>query len=1221
MDTKATDSDKNFTTSPIIVGIGASAGGMEAIHDLFDYMPDKTGFSFVVIQHLSPDYKSLMAELLSRHTSMNVLEAQDGVAVTPNCIYVIPSKKTITIHKGKLHLDEKSRSKVPNNAIDIFFESLAEEAGKNAIGIILSGTGTDGTKGIEAIKQKGGIVVVQDPLSAAFDGMPNSAVATGYADLILPPEMIGEEIADYVRDSSLIKSLSKLNQKDEMNLRDILTMLNQSTKQDFSQYKRPTLFRRLAKRMSELNIQSVEEYKERLASDEEEIKTLGKEFLINVTKFFRDKEAFEFLRLEIIPTILKKHKPEDAIKAWVVACSSGEEAYSLAMLFLEHMKQTNTIYPNLKIFASDIDTEALETASKGLYSRNIEKDVPDALIQKYFTKEGNSYRVTPELRRYVVFANHDILKDPPFSHLDLLTCRNMFIYVNAELQRKMLKKFHFALDLNAFLMLGPSESIGILQDVMKEVNRKWKLYQCVSKLGVQDSNGLFTSMENRFSFISDKPAPSKRNLQSHLAEVFKDTLLEDRPMASFIIDRDFNVKHAIGNYKQFIELPEDNLHFNLLKLVHPDLAIALGVASRKAINDNMRFVMKRVLVRNTKSEKYITIIVKPYLQQTEFQTSFLSVILEEDPFETRVTKTVEYDSITSQDRVMDLERDLQDTRENLQSIIEEMETANEELQSSNEEMISTNEELQSTNEELQSLNEELHTVSAEHQLKIKELIEINDDMNNYFSNSEIGQIIVDQKMITRKFSPAVTRMVNLIEADIGRSILDITTNLKNVNFAADIKEVLTTGEPIVKEISIQENQFYLLKITPYIKRDKTVDGAVINFIDVTETKKLNSLLTSVFISSANGIAAKKAIRDEAGKIIDFEYLAVNPRAEKIFGKAPGSLEGKRLLSIFPDFAKNGFFQKYVEVVETGKMLHFENYNHLEERWLDTIVVKMMDGIVTTHVDITESKKAADIIESNYEKLKEASAELETSNEKLERSNYDLLQFASIASHDLKEPLRKIQAFGNILQDKVKDRLKPEEQSYFTKMISASGRMQTLIEDVLTLSKLSNNGLDKEKVDPNQVIKRIIDDLEIAITEKKALVEIEGTLPMINAVPGQMRQLFQNLISNSLKFSNKLGITPTITISEKKIPLDVIQELNINPKEFICLVVEDNGIGFENEYRDKIFGIFQRLHGRNYEGTGIGLAIARKIVENHGGRITAKGIINQGAEFFILLPKA
>ncbi len=1203
---------------PYIVGIGASAGGMEAIHDVFDYMPDNTGFAFVVIQHLSPDYKSLMAELLTRHTSMQVVEASDGLSVTPNCIYVIPSKKLMTIRHGQLQLDEKLKTRQPNNAIDIFFDSLAEDVGKNAIGIILSGTGTDGTKGIESIKAHGGLVLVQDPLSAAFDGMPNSAVASGFADLIIPPEMMGEELLDYIKEAPLMKSLSKLNQKEELLLRDILEMLNEATHQDFSLYKRPTLFRRLAKRMSEVGVPAIQDYKNYLLEHSDELKILGKEFLINVTKFFRDKEAFDSLRLEAIPSLLEKKRTTDPVKVWVVACSSGEEAYSVAMLFLDQMHRTQKYLPNLKIFATDIDSDSLEFASKGCYTSSIEKEVPAEFLSKYFVKEGKGYRVTTALRKQVVFANHDILKDPPFSHLDLITCRNMFIYMNSTLQRKILKKFHFALDIDSFLMLGPSENIGILKDAMKEVSRKWKLYKCTSKASVFEQDTLLSPLHDRIAMQMATSTPNKKSTNAHIAEIFKETILEERKLAAVIIDRDFNVKHAIGNYKNFIQFPDDHFNFNILKLVPADLSIALGIIVRKAISENQRATMKRVVVHSEEGERSISLTVKPYIQQKEFQQPFLCVIIEEDASEPKGIRTVEYDSISSSERITELEEELAGTRENLQAVIEEMETANEELQSNNEEMISSNEELQSTNEELQSLNEELHTVSAEHQLKIKELIELNDDLNNYFTNSEIGQILVDKKLVTRKYSPAATRMVNLIQTDLGRSLMDISNNIKDEHFIDDIKHVIKTSEPIEKEISLHDDHFYILRITPFMRRDRIVDGAVINFIDISEHKKISSILNGVFQSSTSAITAQRAIRNKEGVIVDFEFLIANTTSEYFFNTKANWLPGKKMTDVFPELAKD-FLPPYAEVVNSGKTTSFEYFNKSSKKWLLVTAVKMLDGVVTTHNDITDQKESESVIARNYENLRVTSQQLEDTNTQLERSNYDLLQFASIASHDLKEPLRKIQAFGNILQTKIKDKLIPEEQNYFAKMISASGRMQTLIEDVLTLSKLSNNTVSKDDVDLVGVIKRICEDLEITINDKKAKIII-GTLPIVHAVPGQMRQLFQNLISNSLKFSDRAESTPVITIEQKAIPDFLLTELKVDPNDFLCISVMDNGIGFENEYNEKIFGIFQRLHGRNFEGTGIGLAIAKKIIENHAGYITARGELNVGAEFFILLPK-
>jgi two-component system CheB/CheR fusion protein len=1196
-----------------IVGVGASAGGMEAIHDVFDYMPRETGFAFVVIQHLSPDHKSLMAELLSKHTDMKVYEAQDGMEIKPDCTYVIPSKKLITVRNDTLYLDEKLKSRLPNNAIDVFFESLAEDKGENAVGIILSGTGTDGTRGIEAIKQKGGVVIVQDPLTASFDGMPNSAIASGHVDLILPPENIGEELVEYLQEAPLVRALTEHNKQNERILLDILVDLHKITRHDFSNYKRPTLFRRMAKRMTEVGISSLEEYREYLIRHEEELKILDKEFLINVTRFFRDTDAFKCLQTEAIPAIISNKKTEEHIKVWVIACSTGEEAYSIAMLFLEHFASIKRATVNLKIFATDIDPEALEIASRGVYGAAAAKDIPANLLRKYFTQDGNQYRVVPELRKHVVFANHDVLKDPPFSHLDLITCRNMFIYINAQLQRKILKKFHFAMNLDSFLMLGPSENIGALQDAMQEVSRKWKLYRCMTKTGMLDQEVMLLPVDGR---VTGTTTSNLKNISNNLTEIFKDTLLEERKIAAVFIDKDFNVKQAIGSYKSFLQFPEDHFNFSLLKLVSSDLAVALGVVVRKAISQNEKSIMRRVMLHDPDGLRLVNIIVKPYIQQNEFRQPFLCVILEEEHAEPRVLKVVEHNPlIAGTMRVEELEQELIHTRENLQAVIEELETANEELQSSNEEMISTNEELQSTNEELQSLNEELHTVSAEHQLKIKELLELNDDLNNYFRNSDIGQILLDKNLIVRKFSPAVTRMVNLIESDVGRSIADITTNIRKADLVADIQSAIKNLKPIEREVQIGNDRYYLMKISPYVRRDKVPEGAVVNFVDITESKRLGSILESVFQSSISGITAKRAIRNAHHEIVDFEYVAINSAAEKFFGVQPGSLIHKRLKEVFPT-SEEKFFALYARVVETGVMEQFEFYHEHTGRWFEVSVVKMLDGLVTTHTDITDKKKATNMIAQNFEDLKVASQQLINTNVQLERSNFDLLQFASVASHDLKEPLRKIQAFGNILQSRIQDKLTGTELSYLQKMVLASGRMQTLIEDVLTLSKLSNNGVPKEKIDLSKLIRLICDDLEITIKEKNATIKIDR-LPIVEAVPGQMRQLFQNLISNSLKFSG--GQAPNISIRQKPLSSDEARDINVQGQEFTCINITDNGIGFENQYRDKIFGVFQRLHGRNYEGTGIGLAIAKKIVENHGGQISASGEINKGAEFNVFLP--
>jgi two-component system CheB/CheR fusion protein len=1196
------------TNNDYIIGIGASAGGLEAINELFDNIPGNTNFSYVVIQHLSPDYKSLMGELLSKHTAMQVYEAHEQMELRPNCVYLLPPGKTMTIKDNMCLLENKVKKQQPNNAIDIFFESLAQEKKDKAVGIILSGTGSDGTHGITAIKNNGGIVIVQDPITAEFDGMPNSAISTGYADLILSPDMIPDELLGYLKETPIIKSFNTLNHQEEAILLDILEQVQRVTTHDFSHYKRPTITRRLAKRMGEKGISSLADYYEILKTDPEEVKSLFKELLINVTKFFRDEEAFDVIKNVVIPALFNNKAGGETIKLWSVACSTGEEAYSMAILLQEYIEANKKYEVNVKIFATDIDPEAIEIASKGIYTDANVKDLSPELLQRFFTKEGSNYRVIPSLRKMVVFARHDVLKDPPFSKIDLLSCRNMLIYMNPLLQKIILQKFHFALNQDGYIFLGPSENLGGLKDVMKEIEKKWKIYQCTSKAKPSDHDS-FLNPVHKSSYL-DMPLIAKpKNALNNIADIFKDTLLEEYDFTGIYIDKEFEVKQAIGNFKKFINFPDGNFNFNLLKLVPPDLSIALSTCIRKAIKDDKKVVLKRVKVSDNKSSRYINIVVKPYIAQKNYLQPFLFVILnEEAPQREPVKNALSKEEHTSF-RIEELESELRDTKENLQAVIEEVESANEELQSSNEEIISSNEELQSTNEELQSLNEELHTVNAEHQLKIKELLDLNDDMNNYFSNTEIGQILIDKKLIIKKFTPAVTRQVNLIASDLGRSITDISVNFRNLDFINYIKQVVKTGTVLQQEITMDDGNAYFMRIAPYIKQDKTKDGVVVNFINITELKRLNSLIDGIFNSTMNGIAAMKAIRNKRAEITDFEIIAGNNAVHKIFDTVSENMVGKSMKQELAAFTALNF-DKFTSVVNTGNELRFDYFDNQKRTWLEVGIVKMMDGVVATFTDITESKKS-------FSQLQDTTDMLRTSNQQLEQSNYDLLQFASVASHDLKEPLRKIQTFGNKLQEKVQDNLPEKEMVYLQKIIKASNRMQTLIEDILMLSKLSNVTAERAKVNVNDILNNIVDDLEIVINEKKTKLNI-GKLPEIYAVPGQIHQLFQNLISNAIKFNEQ--DPPVITIAEEKISDDLADRLKIDRSKYICITVQDNGIGFDQEYSDKIFGVFQRLNGSNYQGTGIGLAICKKIIDNHQGYIFADSRANEGAKFTIVLPR-
>ncbi len=1211
--TKTTDI-QTTKSSGYVIGIGASAGGMDVIHEIFDNLPADTGFSFVIIQHLSPDYKSLLAELLSRHTMMKVFEASDNLKLESNSVYVIPSKKILTIENDRIRLSEKTKT-LPNNAIDIFFSSLAEQKKEKAVGIILSGTGSDGSKGIVDLKKNGGLVIIQDPATAAFDGMPTSAINTGSYDLILSPDMIADEIGYLLGDSGL-KTFSPfiLNSGDEAKFTEILQVIKSTSKFDFSLYKRPTLYRRLSKRMSEAGMNSVSDYLNFLRTNEDEVLRLSQEFLINVTRFFRDREAFKEIQNNIIPQLADAKKDGELLKIWCVACSTGEEAYTLAMICNEYFRSKNIIEPKFKIFATDIDSKALEVAAQGIYKKDVINDVPAEYLERYFLKEGELYRVSPSLRKMIVFAHHDVLKDPPFSKLDLITCRNLLIYLTPILQKTALSKFHFAMNVDSVLMLGPSENIGHLKETMTEVNRKWKIYKCNSKRSPIDRDFLISPL-TQSNLMQNRNPSVRKNVSPDNSGILTEVLCEDRSLTGVFVDSDFNVRSAFGRFRDFLKFPEENFNLSIFKMVPQDLSLVLSLNLRRAMNQEETIKIRNFPVKYDEGERRINIIIKPESKAKTKTASGIFILLENITEYSHSINLVP-DSISSSDKVIELERQLALTRENLQEMIDEMDSVNEEMTSNNEEIVSANEELQSTNEELQSLNEELHTVNAEHQIKIKELIDLNDDLDNYFKNSDTGQILIDNNLIIRKFNPIVTQMINLIGNDIGRSISDISTNIKSVDLMNDIKEVIRNSNTIEKEFNIDSERYFLMRINPYIRKDKTKDGAVISFFDITHARNLTSMLEGVFNSSPNGIVALKTLRNAHKEIINFEVVSANITYAKIFGFDRSKLLGRTIRETDPH-AYNTYMKLFVNCVESGQQSRMEFYSTKYDKWYELIVVKMLDGIICTYIDITERKKAADIIADNYEELKKSSFRLKDMNEQLERSNFDLMQFASVASHDLKEPLRKIQTFGNILQSRIKDKLADGDLNYLQKMISASGRMQTLIEDVLTLSKLSNNRIPLTLVNLHKIVKRILDDLEITIKEKNAVITL-GPLPNVLAVPGQMHQMFLNLITNALKFTDKE--TPKILITECKPEIHMISNPEFVPEKFLCIQVIDNGIGFEEEYVEKIFGIFQRLHGRQFDGTGIGLAITKKIIENHHGFIVAEGEPGKGATFTILLPK-
>ena len=997
---KTSTKEPSVRDNHYIVGIGASAGGLEAINELFDNIPDDNGFSFVIIQHLSPNYKSLMDELLAKHTKLKIVKAEEGKVIMPNCIYLIPNKNHMFIKNGRLHLLDKPASSIPNNAIDVFFESLAEDFGQQSIGIVLSGTGSDGTKGISAIKQQGGMVIVQDPITAKFDGMPNTAIESGNFDYILPPELMFEEIIRYPEHVNEFKD----DQQDDLpagvdSFQKILRLVRDNTNYDFTFYKRQTLNRRITKRMAETGVDSMREYMLYLMNNADEIERIANEFLIGVTSFFRDSLAFEVIRSKVIPEIISSKKNGEQLKIWVAACSTGEEAYSMAIMINELLENSGKDL-NVKIFGTDMNQRAIEMAAKGIFPESIQNDVPRDTLDRYFRREGNTFVIDRDIRKTVIFAQHNIIKDPPFGQMDMVSCRNMLIYMRPELQKKVLETFHFSLNIGGFLFLGSSESIGPIKESMKEISKKWNVYQTVnkSKSFTFDNRPLNTSPPP--SRKSPAVLPSRNSLESKMKDVFYDAVTEELGYAAVFVNENYDLLQATGDYKQFIHLPEKQLRMSLLKLVPKEINVPLTLALRKAVTNNEKTSTKRVRIGGDNKHQVWSISVKPYLSAHEYEQKFMLVLFREEQVADFTPEDGEYfHSQADIDRLAELEDELKETKEDLQMTVEELETSNEELQSSNEELLSSNEELQSTNEELQSLNEELHTVNAEHQVKIKELIELNDDLNNYFSSSEIGQIFVDSNLVIRKYTPAVTSQVNLIESDVGRPIHHLSFNIKYNHFVDDIRDVIRKREPIYQELVVDQSNYYLMRIHPYIRQDKSVDGAVITFVDITRVKQLNNLLEGVLESSPNVIMAFETCFENE-KIKDFKCTLANDATEKTLHVPPKKVEGNLLTETLPGLKKNNVFNKLKKIATQGGVLRQElHYQHGDlDSWLEIQAAPMEKGIALTITDINEKKEAEGELVQAYEDVKEAEQGLIQLNSELEQRVKERTEALSKSEH-------------------------------------------------------------------------------------------------------------------------------------------------------------------------------------------------------------------------------
>lgn len=824
---------------PPIVGLGASAGGLEALASFFRHLPVDTGMAFVLISHLDPVHVSILSEILQRTTSMPVVEVIDRMDIAANRVHVIPPNRDMTLRQGVLRLRLPEQPHGQRLPIDTFFLSLAQECGASAVGIVFSGTGSDGTVGLRAIVDAGGIGVVQDPATAQYEGMPSSAINAGAATYVVAPELMAEILLSHTqRPNTATEPPPTAATMDGMN--QILLLLRTGTGHDFSGYKKSTIGRRIERRQALHGIEDIAHYARYLKDHPAEIQVLFRELLINVTNFFRDRDAFVALKNDVLPKILDGKPPDYVIRLWVTGCASGEEAYSIAMILREIMAESGREFKT-QFYATDLDDDAIATARSGFYPLTIEHDVSPERLRRFFVKEDNGYRVKKEIREMVVFATQNVIKDPPFTKMDLVSCRNLMIYLETEVQNRLIPAFHYALKPGGILFLSPSESIGGHTELFQPVDRKWKFYRTTPSIA--SARAILSSGTPWITGTTNKPPVDvmSKAKETNIAELTRRALVQSFAPVAVMTDHKGDILYVHGDTSPYLRPPPGQATLNAVEMAHEGLQLELRNALSQAAAQAAPTLEREVSFMAGSEIRRVSLGVRP-LPTIEPGQGLILISFQALPavVVTKPARRRRAGASPDRTRVEELERDLAYTRENLQATIEEQQSSNEELKSTNEELQSTNEELQSTNEELetskeelQSVNEELITVNAELQAKIEQLAGMQNDMKNLLDNINVGTIFLDDRLAIRRFTREATKVYRLLASDIGRPLGDIKSDLDDEDLLTKANMVIDTLIPYERELRTVGGDWYLTRIQPYRTLDNLIDGVVITFSNVS----------------------------------------------------------------------------------------------------------------------------------------------------------------------------------------------------------------------------------------------------------------------------------------------------------------------------------------------------------------------------------------------------
>jgi len=1190
-----------------IVGIGASAGGLESLEQLFAALPADTGMAFVVVQHLSPDFRSLMDELIARHSTMPVKIVDDGDRVEPNRIYLIPPRKEMVVRDGQLILTDKPHGlSLP---VDIFFRSLALDCGPDAVAVVLSGSGSDGSRGLVDVKRAGGVVMIESPVTAKFDGMPLSAQETGAVDHVATPRDIAR----------LLCGLPPLEMPDELEgdtfanepaMDSLLRLLRDSFGIDFSLYKTTTVGRRIQRRVDLLRIASVSAYVDQLREDPAELNALYQDLLIGVTQFFRDPEAFDVLERDVIPQILDEVPPEHELRVWVAGCATGEEAYSLAMLFHEQLTQRKRPI-NMKILATDVHPLSLELASLGVYGEHQLANVSPPRRDRYFTRRSTGFQISQDLRQLIVFARHNVTKDAPFTKMHFISCRNMMIYLQPQAQRTVLSLFHFGLAPAGVLFLGASETPGALTEEFASIDEHWKIFRKRREVALLNHVRLpMGSPMRRPAVELRRPAGT-----DPLILATYDQLLDRFMPPSLLVDESRALVDSFGGAEKLLHVRPRRPTANVLDMLDSELRTIVAGAIQRALKEGSGVAFSGVRVPSEDGDKRCTLTAEPLIHPRTGARHVLVAFqdLGDKPqLPTMAASSMSVDQVSS-DRMDTLESELAYTRETLQATIEELETSNEEMQATNEELVASNEELQSTNEELHSVNEELYTVNAEYQQKIIELKELNADMQHLLEGTDVGTVFLDRDLRIRRYTSKMASIFRIQPHDIGRQISDFSHNIDRSQLMHEIEQVLETGTVVEDEVRDRNGTTYFLRVLPYrIPRapqrgieQPPSEGVVLTLTDISAVERARARviqLSQIVESSDDAIVAKA---------LDGQITAWNRGAERLYGYTAEQAIGRNVRMLMTPEGYDEFDQCLAKIRRGEKVDHLHSVRlRSDGSRIDVSIsfspIHDRDGQL---VGVSAIARDIGPILAATRELEERQVRIRTLLDQTAEAALRREQFLAMMSHELRNPLAAVLNATRLLQAQPVPDVARRCQSVIERQAKHMGR---LLDDLLDVSRITRGKLQlrDEPLDLRQAVESAIEATAPLFAERKIQLDVKVPAQPVT-VRGDVARLQQvavNLLSNAATYS------PPGSRVELRLVAQNGQAL---------LRVVDRGFGIEAAMLDKIFDLFvqaeQRID-RSRGGLGVGLSLAKSIVEMHGGTIEARSDgPNLGSEFVVKIP--